>query len=67
MTDSEGSLEHKYCIQGKFRPRFIFALLPEGEFKAGLIEFNIKDYIRNGESGQIQDWANQSPIPIGRK
>ena len=25
----------KYCIQGKFFPRFIFALLSVGEFKTG--------------------------------
>ena len=38
-----------YCIQGKFRPLFIFALLalwPEGEFKTGLIEIYLEDYIR---------------------
>ena len=45
-------------MQGKFHPHFIFALsglLLEGKFKAGLIEFYMKDYIRKGESGQIQD------------
>ena len=38
-----------FCIQVKFRPRFIFthfALWPEGEFKTGPIELYIKDYIR---------------------
>ena len=44
----------KYCIQGKFRPCFIFtlfALSPEGEFKTGLIESYIEDYIRKLGSG----------------
>ena len=35
-----------YCIQGKFRPSFIFALWPEGEFKTGLIQLFIKDYVK---------------------
>ena len=59
-----------YCIQGKFRPRFIFALFvlwPEGKFKTGLIELCIKDYIRKLECGRIQEWANQSQNSIGRK
>ena len=59
-----------YCIQGKFRPRFIFALFdlwPEGEFKTGPIEFYMKEYVRKFESGQIQDWANQYYISLGRK
>ena len=30
-----------YCIQEKFHPRFIFALLPEGEFKTRLINYNM--------------------------
>ena len=54
-----------YCIQGKFRPRFIFdlfALWRESEFKTGLIEVCTKDYIRKQESGRIQDWANQFQI-----
>ena len=60
----------KYCIQGNFRPRFIFAHFAhrlEGEFKTGLIESYIKDCIRKYESGRIQDWANQSRISRGRK
>ena len=51
-----------YCIQGKIRPRFIFALFAlwfEGEFKTGLIEFCTKDYVTKLESARIQDWANQ--------
>ena len=46
-----------YCIQGKFRPHFIFplfALWPEGEFTTGLIELWIKDYIGKLERGRIQ-------------
>ena len=38
-----------YCIQGKFRPRFIFvhfALRLKGEFKTGLIESYIKDCVK---------------------
>ena len=58
---------NKYCIQWKFRPHFIFALLPEGEFKTGPMELYIKNYIRRVESGRIQDWANQSQISIGQK
>ena len=55
--------QKQYCIQGKFRPRYIFALFalwPEGEFKSGPIELYRKDYLRKLECGQIQDWANQS-------
>ena len=59
--------KNKYCIQGKFRPRFIFALWPEGEFKTEPIELCMKDLIRKFEGGRIQDWANQSLILIGRK
>ena len=36
-------------VQGKFRPCFIFALFalwPEGQFKTGLIELFVKDYVR---------------------
>ena len=47
-----------YCIQGKFRPHFIFALFAlcsEGEFKTGRIEFYIKEYIIKLERGRIQD------------
>ena len=58
----------RYCIQGKFLPRFIFALFalwPEGEFKTGLIELYIKDYIRKLDSGRIQDWANKFQNSIG--
>ena len=43
-----------YCIQGKFCPRFIFALFAlwsKGEFKTGLIDLYIKDYIRKLETG----------------
>ena len=43
-----------YCIQGKFRPRFIFALFalwPECEFKTGLIELYIID------CKKITEWA----------
>ena len=60
----------QYCIQGKFRPRFIFALFahwPEGEFKTGLIQLYLLDYVGKLESGRIQEWANQSRIGIGRK
>ena len=52
----------QYCIQGKFRPRFIFALFAlyhVGEFKTGLIELFENDYVRKFETGRIQDWANQ--------
>ena len=61
--------KNQYCIQGKFRPRFIFALFrSEGEFKTGPIEFYIKEYVKKKfESGQIQDWANQYYISLGRK
>ena len=52
---------------GKIRPRFIFALWHEGEFKTGLIQLFIKDYVRKLESGRIQDWAKQFQISIGRK
>ena len=58
----------QYCIQGKFRPHFIFALFalwPEGEFKAGLIQSFIKDFVGKLVSGRIQDWVNQSHISIG--
>ena len=57
-------------MQGKFRPRFIFALFalwPEGEFKTGPIELYVKDYVRKLNGGQILDWANQCWIQIGRK
>ena len=61
----------KPTVYREILPRFIFALFalwPEGEFKNGLIEFRIlKDNVRKMESGQIQDWANQSQIVIGRK
>ena len=57
----------KYCIQGKFCPRFIFALLSEGEFKTGWIELYTRAYIIKLERGRIQDWANQSQISVGRK
>ena len=55
---------------GKISPPFYFALLalwPEGEFKTGLIELYIKDYIRKLESGRIRDLANQFQNSIGRK
>ena len=58
------------AVQGKFCPRFIFtlfALLPVGEFKTGLIQLFIKDYVRKLDSGRIQDWTNQSYISIERK
>ena len=42
-----------YCIQGKFRPCFIFALWPEGKFKTGLIELCIKDIVK-----KLDSWAN---------
>ena len=57
----------KYCIQGKFCPRFIFALLSEGEFKTGWIELYTRAYIMKLERGRIQDLANQSQISVGRK
>ena len=56
--------------QGKLRPRFIFVLFafwPEGDFKTGLIQLSIKDFIRKLESGRIQDWVNQFQNSIGRK
>ena len=59
-----------YCIQGKFRPRFIFALFAlwrEGKFQTGSIELYIKDYIRKLKSGRIQDWVIQSWVFIARK
>ena len=48
-----------------FAPVLISPLLPEGEFKTGLIELYIKDYIKKLESGRIQGWANLSQISIG--
>ena len=37
-----------YCTQGKFRPYFhSLALWPDCEFKTGLIEWNINDYVKN--------------------
>ena len=33
-----------YCIQGKFRPCFIYALLSKGEFKASPIQLYVYDY-----------------------
>ena len=45
----------------------LFALWSEGEFKTGLIELYIMDYIRKLESGLIQDWVNHSQTSIGRK
>ena len=69
-SDDELDLPYIYCIQGKFRPRFIFALFAlwhEGEFKTGLIELYIKKYVRKLESGRIQNWANQYWISVGRK
>ena len=60
----------RYCIQGKFLPRFIFtlfALWPEGEFKTEPVELYIKDNERKLKCGQIQHWANQSQISIRRK
>ena len=64
---------HVYCFvlskllnTGKFSPRFIFAFLPEGEFKTGLIELHLKDCVRKLASERIQDWANQSQISQAR-
>ena len=54
-------------MNGKFRPRFIFALWPGGEFKTGLIEFCTKDYVTKLEIWRIQDWANQFQISVERK
>ena len=67
---NKGNVSSEYFKQGKFCPHLTFAhfaLWPEDEFKTGLIEEFIKDYVRKLESGQIQDWANQSQIFIGRK
>ena len=53
-----GDVYHVYCIPGKFLPRFIFtlfALWGEGEFKTGLIESSVKDYVRKMQNGWIQD------------
>ena len=51
-------LQHitKYCIQGKFHPRFIFALSPEGKFKfkTGPIEFYAMDYVEKLEEGEFK-------------
>ena len=45
-------------MQGKFRPRFIFAcfaLWPESELYTELIELYIKDYLIKLESVRVQD------------
>ena len=62
--DGTGKVETEmYTVyREKIAPRFIFALFAlchVGEFKTGLIEISIKDYVRKFESGRIQDWANQ--------
>ena len=54
---------------GKISPRFfffaLFTLWHEGEFKTGLIQSFLKDYVRKLVSGRIQNWANQFRISIG--
>ena len=55
----EKSKMMNYCIQEKFRSCFNIALLalwPEGEFKTGLIQLYIKDYVRNFDSGEFKTW-----------
>ena len=47
----------KYCLQGKFRPCFIFplfALCSESEFKTGLSEIFVKDYVKNYRVGEFK-------------
>ena len=47
-----------YCMHGKFRDCFIFALYalwPKGKFKTELIELNLNEYVRKFKSGLIQD------------
>ena len=64
------SYDNEYCIQGNFRPSFIFAhfaLWNQGEIKIGLIELYINDRVRKKESEPIQDWVNQSRNSQGRK
>ena len=63
MKDCELRLPHEYCIQRKFRPRFIFALWFEGEFKTGQIEFYSKDYVTKLKSGRIQGWGESGSNP----
>ena len=41
-----------YCIQGKFRPCFIFALWLKGEFITGPSLLCIKDYVTKLDSGR---------------
>ena len=56
--------------RGNFAPILFSPFSPsdlKGEFKIGLIQSFKKDYVRQIVSGQIQDWANQSQISIGRK
>ena len=56
-----------YCIQGKFRCCFIFALWPEGEFKTGLILLSIKDYVRKLESGPtLASDPHKAKIRLGK-
>ena len=53
-----------YCLQDKFHPPILF--LPFDQ-RAGLIELYVKDYVRKLESGQIQNWVNQSENYLGQK
>ena len=55
------------CSVGKAMCSHTYTLWPEGEFKTGLIELYIKDYIRELGSGRIQDWANRFQNSIGWK
>ena len=50
-----------YCKQGKFRPRFIFALWSEGEFKTGQIELYRNDYIIKFKS---RDGSGQKALSL---
>ena len=64
------SYEVMYCIQGKFRPRYIFAFFAlwfECEFKTGPSELYMNDCVTKLESGRIQDCVYQFQNCIGRK
>ena len=55
---------------GKILPPFYFALFTlssEGQFETWQIELFIKNCMTNLNSGQTEDWANQSQIFTGQK
>ena len=60
---AESDSQHRPCVcpipgnilyTGNFRPCFNFALYYEGEFKTGLFELCIKDYVRKLEVGELK-------------